>query len=794
MAQEDDVARLVAVMEANLNGFTKGMEQAQRIADQKFGAIEKRMQQSEATFSKGFSKVGASLLGGAAFLGIERFVSSVVDTASKFKTTADAIGISTDALQEWSALAAHAGINQDEFNGALERFSQNVGKAQVQGGNLKRILDGLGVGTNGSIEQIFYRFADAIAQTGNQAQKTALITQFFGRNSAGLTAFIQQGSAAIKAQGDELKRTGAIMDASAIGKIDELDKKWTDLKRVFAATGANVLGGFADEFSQFADELKDPAVQQGLREFGAVMADVAIAVAKMAPFMPEIVGGLAGLALGGPTGGLIGIGVGALGAALHGTFGSAAPAAGTPTAVPKPPVGTRDRAGLLTAPLGDKAAAKAAADAVKAALDVVKAINAANVELTKGTLDYYKTQREQIDGNTAAELMAIDEERKAKIAALDQEKLGQADYTKAVNAYNDEAASKESAAIIQQRSERASSIRDELEQRYQLAAGIDQARRDEIRSQHDAILAQVQGTEDYYKVARDLSDEDAKLEKERITDELNHQLDTMARQKQAIDAAGGDWADYETERKAATEKATFAIQAVDNKAAADRINLTEQETHAIAEQTQVMDQVRDGLEGLGEAALNGSKSFVQAVGDMLKQLALLVLKLYVLKPLVESALGPEGTIGGGLIGSLFGAPPATASVESALGHGLDYFGFAKGGVMTSRGKLPLRRYAVGGVARTPQLAMFGEGSGAEAYVPLPDGRSIPVSLRMPQLQPAAQSINVQVQNSYSFAGAVDENSIRRMIAQGDAQTAAGVVTHIQKNMPGYMVKAQRDSL
>ena len=50
--------------------------------------------------------------------------------------------------------------------------------------------------------------------------------------------------------------------------------------------------------------------------------------------------------------------------------------------------------------------------------------------------------------------------------------------------------------------------------------------------------------------------------------------------------------------------------------------------------------------------------------------------------------------------------------------------------MTSRGPLPLNRYADGGIASSPQLAMFGEGRGPEAYVPLKGG-AIPVSIRGP---------------------------------------------------------------
>lgn len=57
------------------------------------------------------------------------------------------------------------------------------------------------------------------------------------------------------------------------------------------------------------------------------------------------------------------------------------------------------------------------------------------------------------------------------------------------------------------------------------------------------------------------------------------------------------------------------------------------------------------------------------------------------------------------------------------------FGFAEGGVMTGAGPLPLRRYASGGVASSPQLAMYGDGSVPEAFVPLPDGRRIPVQMR-----------------------------------------------------------------
>jgi lambda family phage tail tape measure protein len=67
----------------------------------------------------------------------------------------------------------------------------------------------------------------------------------------------------------------------------------------------------------------------------------------------------------------------------------------------------------------------------------------------------------------------------------------------------------------------------------------------------------------------------------------------------------------------------------------------------------------------------------------------------------------------------------TMPLANAMGS---FFGFADGGVMTSSGPLALRSYASGGIANSPQLALFGEGAMPEAYVPLPDGRSIPVTM------------------------------------------------------------------
>ena len=57
-------------------------------------------------------------------------------------------------------------------------------------------------------------------------------------------------------------------------------------------------------------------------------------------------------------------------------------------------------------------------------------------------------------------------------------------------------------------------------------------------------------------------------------------------------------------------------------------------------------------------------------------------------------------------------------------------GFANGGIMTASGPARPAPYD-GGITSDVSVALFGEGSQPEAYVPLPDGRSIPVTLSLP---------------------------------------------------------------
>lgn len=137
-----------------------------------------------------------------------------------------------------------------------------------------------------------------------------------------------------------------------------------------------------------------------------------------------------------------------------------------------------------------------------------------------------------------------------------------------------------------------------------------------------------------------------------------------------------------------------------------------------------MEDLKDAVDGWGKEAtqafvdfaFTGKTSFGSMVASILKDMASMAVQAMVIGPLMQ----------------------AFKSILPAT--------FADGGIMTSGGSMPLKKYSNGGIANSPQLAMFGEGRMPEAYVPLPDGRSIPVTMKGDGGGSTSVIVNVNVES------------------------------------------------
>ena len=127
------------------------------------------------------------------------------------------------------------------------------------------------------------------------------------------------------------------------------------------------------------------------------------------------------------------------------------------------------------------------------------------------------------------------------------------------------------------------------------------------------------------------------------------------------------------------------------------------------------------------------------------------------------------------------ATAATSSTASSF--------FANGGIMSSSGSLPLNFYENGGIANSPQVAIFGEGRMNEAYVPLPDGRSIPVTLKNSDSSRSAVAGNsVEININVATDGSVSETSASESATSADYRAFAG---NLKAAVIGVITEQQR---
>jgi energy-coupling factor transporter ATP-binding protein EcfA2 len=143
--------------------------------------------------------------------------------------------------------------------------------------------------------------------------------------------------------------------------------------------------------------------------------------------------------------------------------------------------------------------------------------------------------------------------------------------------------------------------------------------------------------------------------------------------------------------------------------------------------------VKSSLDLVIDGTKNWADSLREIASNLLRSIADQLLQILVITPIVKAVTGA--------------------------------FGFAGGGIMTDDGPMPLKTYARGGIANSPQLAMFGEGSMPEAYVPLPDGRRIPVAMQGGSGGNTVVNVSVDAKGSSVQGNSGQGEQLGRVIAQ-----------------------------
>src|SRR5690625_1297091 len=168
------------------------------VAERQLDRLDSKGQKSGRVFSSlgkfalGFGAAAAAA-GGALFALVNR----VTATGDAIASTAQQLGVSTDALQEYQYAADQLGVSQDTMERAIGRLNQRMGRAREGNEQYAAALDRLGI-TADNTEDAFVQVIESLHQLEDSQQRAALAGELLGTNTA------RQLMPAIEAGGEAL--------------------------------------------------------------------------------------------------------------------------------------------------------------------------------------------------------------------------------------------------------------------------------------------------------------------------------------------------------------------------------------------------------------------------------------------------------------------------------------------------------------------------------------------------------------------------------------------------------------
>lgn len=182
--------------------------------------------------------------------------------ADALAKTADTIGISTDALQEWGFVAERSGVASSSLEKGLFAFTKRLGEAKVGTGALvtylkkydEELLNTLTSTTDtGDALNIFMHY---LAGISDESEKAALAAAAFSRTAGlNMTIMTRGGTEALTEMQDAFKDLGITIDEELLRNSELAVDAFADLEKTFDYLKMFIGASLAPEFEALAEFL-----------------------------------------------------------------------------------------------------------------------------------------------------------------------------------------------------------------------------------------------------------------------------------------------------------------------------------------------------------------------------------------------------------------------------------------------------------------------------------------------------------------------------------------------------------
>lgn len=193
--------------------------------------------------------------------GLKHLVYGAVELGSRLNDTAEAFGITTEALQRFQYVAGLSGIKAAQFNAAMGPLSRQIFAAGEGSKEAAALFHKFGISfkdTHGNLlptEEVIGNIAERISKMTDPAEQAGLAMKFFGRSGARLVPILKQGREGLRKAGLGLERLGGPVSKEAIEALDALGDRTDESHTAFERLKVSIAMGVVPVFTKMATAL-----------------------------------------------------------------------------------------------------------------------------------------------------------------------------------------------------------------------------------------------------------------------------------------------------------------------------------------------------------------------------------------------------------------------------------------------------------------------------------------------------------------------------------------------------------
>lgn len=296
MATSRSLGTLTIDLIAKIQGFTQGMDAAERKADRTQRNISRQAKQSAKEIDDAWNKAATAI--GAAFAAISvgavsaKLVGIAKDTATlanEYDKLATLSGTSAESFQRLAAGATTVGISAEKLADIFKDVQDKAGDfAQTGGGGMADFFENIAPKVGVTIDQFrrlsgpeaLQLYVSSLEKANLSQQDMVFYMEAVASDSALLLPLLRDNGAEFERLGQATQDAGAIMGGEALSSAKAYKEQSDQLERVMKSLRIEIMEELLPALTDFNRLMADPSTADAIRNLVTLVSDLTRSVAE----------------------------------------------------------------------------------------------------------------------------------------------------------------------------------------------------------------------------------------------------------------------------------------------------------------------------------------------------------------------------------------------------------------------------------------------------------------------------------------------------------------------------------